>query len=272
MKIIRYVALFLLVSLTAIVLYHGLKNELETVVYEIHSDELSQQVTIVLVTDLHSCDYGQGQVRLIEAIDLVAPDLIVLGGDIVDDVLPRDHAISFFEAVAYKYPCYYVSGNHEFWSGDIEGIKSFITSYGIEVLEGETHIIEVDGQKVSLSGIDDPEVGKDGWIHQLESVEHQVDQDLFSILLTHRPEKVKAYQETQFDLILAGHAHGGQWRIPGILNGLIAPNQGLFPAYAGGLYVWDQQKMIVSRGLAKESTKVPRFFNPLELVVVVLDK
>ena len=95
------------------------------------------------------------------------------------------------------------------------------------------------------------------------------DGETFSILLTHRPERVEDYTGRGFDLVLAGHAHGGQWRLPGLINGLIAPNQGLFPRYAGGRYALDgDTTMIVSRGLARESTRIPRLFNRPELVVV----
>ena len=73
-----------------------------------------------------------------------------------------------------------------------------------------------------------------------------------------------------FDLVLCGHAHGGQWRIPGLLNGLYAPHQGVFPDYAGGRYDSEDMTMIVSRGLSRETTMVPRIFNRPELVVIDL--
>ena len=81
-------------------------------------------------------------------------------------------------------------------------------------------------------------------------------------------ENMKRYQKYDFDLVLSGHAHGGQWRIPGILNGLYVPNQGLFPKYAGGRYDYEGGTMIVSRGLARESTPIPRIFNRPEVVIV----
>ena len=90
----------------------------------------------------------------------------------------------------------------------------------------------------------------------------------YTILLSHRPELFEHYVSRGFDLVLCGHAHGGQWRIPRILNGLYAPNQGLFPQYAGGQYDSDATTMIVSRGLARESTRLPRIFNRPELVLV----
>ncbi len=92
----------------------------------------------------------------------------------------------------------------------------------------------------------------------------------YTILLSHRPEPFRFYACYGFDLALCGHAHGGQWRIPGLLNGLYAPHQGLFPKYAGGRYLKGGTTMIVSRGLARENTRVPRFYDPPELVIVDL--
>ena len=124
---------------------------------------------------------------------------------------------------------------------------------------------ELPTQPLSLDNL----MGEDVWREQLEAVTAAQDGAHVSVLLTHRPERVEDYTGRGFDLVLAGHAHGGQWRLPGLINGLIAPNQGLFPRYAGGRYALDgDTTMIVSRGLARESTRIPRLFNRPELVVV----
>ena len=92
------------------------------------------------------------------------------------------------------------------------------------------------------------------------------------LLLCHHPEYYEPYlYERDLPLILAGHAHGGQWRIPGLVNGVYAPNQGILPPYVGGRYDAGGTTMIVSRGLARESTFVPRMFNPPELVVITIN-
>jgi len=93
-----------------------------------------------------------------------------------------------------------------------------------------------------------------------------VGDDVYSILLSHRPERVEAYHSSGFDLVVAGHAHGGQVRIPGILNGLYAPNQGFYPKYADGRYALGETLMIVGRGLSRSG--LPRVFNPPELVII----
>ncbi|MBR4319366.1 MAG: metallophosphoesterase, partial [Oscillospiraceae bacterium] len=105
---------------------------------------------------------------------------------------------------------------------------------------------------------------------QLKLLNETAQNGNYTILLSHRPELFPLYENCQFDLVLSGHAHGGQWRIPYLLNGLYAPNQGLFPEYAGGKYQSGQVTMLVSRGLARESTKLPRFYNRPELVVIDL--
>ena len=76
------------------------------------------------------------------------------------------------------------------------------------------------------------------------------------------------YFEYDFDLVLSGHTHGGQGRIPFILNGFFAPEQGYFPKLAGGLYDFGENKLIISRGLSRENTIIPRIFNRPELVFV----
>ena len=93
---------------------------------------------------------------------------------------------------------------------------------------------------------------------------------LYKILIAHRPERIEDYKQYSFDLVLSGHAHGGQVRIPGIMNGLYAPHQGLFPKYAGGMYTHDNLTHIVSRGLSVNS-RLPRIFNPPELVIISIE-
>ena len=143
-------------------------------------------------------------------------------------------------------------------------MMAILDKYGVCRLENESKKISINGQTVNIIGVDDPESG----MFELSSARN-ADKEYYSILLSHRPEYLGDYSLTGVDLVLCGHAHGGQWRVPGIFeNGIIAPNQGLFPKYTSGAFTKRNTTMIVSRGLAKESTIVPRFYNRPEIVII----
>lgn len=239
---------------------------LRVVTYEIASDKVTAPVRLAVVSDLHSCAYGEGQRTLLDAVAAQEPDAVLMTGDIVDDEMPEENAWTAIAGLAEAYPCFYVTGNHEWWIADTERVLRRMEDLGVTVLQGESVAMEVHGQTVAICGIDDPDSGNSDV--QLAGVGEAVTEDTFTVLLAHRPERIALYLSYPFDLVVSGHAHGGQWRIPGILNGLYAPHQGLFPTYAGGRYGFDGAAFIVSRGLARESTKVPRIFNRPELVVV----
>ena len=272
-QIIRRVVIF---CLAAALILPGLYNKLKIVNYTIESDKIDTPVRIALVTDLHSCRYGEHEAELIEAIDSQDPDIILLGGDIFDDKLPNDNTVDFLEGIAGRYPVYYVTGNHEFWGGtdQYEVQMNILEEFDIPRLQGDVLTLDINGNSIGLAGVDD----YDGYLvdedlileNQFVDAYLNLDADSYNIILSHRPEYIDTYSAHNYDLALCGHAHGGQWRIPGILNGLYAPNQGLFPKYAGGLYEAGNTTMIVSRGLARESTRLPRLYNRPELVIIDL--
>ena len=260
-----------LAAAAGVALLAGLDARLAVRTYTIESARVSGPVRLAVLTDLHACAYGEGQRNLLDAVAAQSPDLVLLCGDIVDDDprMPEERALTTVEALAEVWPVYYVTGNHEFWTGRVEEIRELLRARGAVVLEGESAAVTAAGQILRIGGIDDPYVGEDVWREQLGAVTAAQDGAHVSVLLTHRPERVENYAGRGFDLVLAGHAHGGQWRLPGLINGLIAPNQGLFPRYAGGRYdLGEGTDMIVSRGLARESTRIPRLYNRPELVVV----
>ena len=277
-KIVKII-LWTLAGLLCLVL-PGLYNPLNLVRYEIKAKGLTHPICIVLVTDLHSCAYGPDQRELLDVIDREKPDLILLGGDIYDDDLPDGNTLTFLKGVSPKYPCYYVPGNHEYWRDDFSEKMAELDSLGIYRIAGQMVSVDVRGDRLNLCGLDDP-YAWEGKGAEKPPADHSFRDQLarlgalfkggaYTILLTHRPECFDLYASYDFDLVLAGHAHGGQWRIPGIVNGLFAPNQGWFPKYAGGRYEQNGTEMVVSRGLARESTKAPRIYNRPELVILDL--
>ena len=229
-------------------------------------------VRIALITDLHSCHYGREMTSLIRRVEKEDPDIVLLGGDIFDDKLPDDNAKYFVEAMAEKYPCFYVTGNHEYWSERVPEIKEYLKCIGVTVLAGDCSTVIINDVMLDICGVDDPtRMTNAGWRGQLDQAYSLTDDTHVRILLSHRPEHADIYEEYDFDLICAGHAHAGQIRIPFINRGLYAPNQGAMAEYVNGIYELPNGTLMeVSRGLARESTPAPRFFNRPEVVVLDL--
>ena len=244
--------------------------------YTLETAKLDQPVRLLLLTDLHSTVHGREQQALIDLVRAQAPDAVLLSGDIADDEVPHRGTELLLEAVAGKYPCFYVTGNHEFWAEGTEEILEMFRRYGVTVLAGTWSDLTVRGQTIRIFGVDDPEgfeaapgeAVPAGWLEQWETCRSGLEEGTFSVLLSHRPELTELYRGSGFDLVVSGHANGGQVRVPLLLNGLYAPNQGFFPQYAGGLYDLDGTALAVSRGLS--ISRLPRVFNPPEAVVIDL--
>jgi hypothetical protein len=238
--------------------------------YKIHSSKIKGRLRIALLSDLHSFNHGSlhnPQSKLIKAIDDNNPDLIVMTGDIADHIIPHLNTKILLRKLG-KYPVFYATGNHEYKSGEIREIKRFFRDLGADVLEGVNRKITIRGNKLNICGVDDAIIGAERFKAQLLNCANQADMKNFTMLLTHRPEKVNLYRQLKFDLILTGHTHGGTVIIPRFFNGIYAVNQGFLPKYAGGLYDVGRGNMVVSRGLSKSSRGLPRVFNRPELVIV----
>lgn len=266
--------------LLAVFFISGFDSRLKIRYYTVDSEKIQNPLRIALISDLHSCKYGESQRQLLESLERQNPDLVMLAGDIFDDVLPDNNTEDFLKGLDSKYTVFYVTGNHEFWSGETAFFRKMeiLEKYNVPMLSGETSEMEIKGEALSICGVDDPDAymlfsGKDNYktfTEQIYYVKELAKNNNYTILLSHRPEHFELYVQNGFDLVLSGHAHGGQWRIPLLLNGFFAPNQGFFPKYAGGKYEELGTTMVVSRGLARESTRIPRFFNPPELVIIDL--
>ena len=265
------VARLLAVALSALVTALSIWGEFPVVERQVFvSDKVKgEPVRLAMISDLHSCFYGDG---LLEKVAETNPDVLVFAGDIFDDRLPDDNARQFIAAVAQRYPCFYVSGNHEYWSERVGEMKAWLRKAGVTVLEGACRTLTVKGTPIDICGVDDPTYMLDEqWLWQLKRADRQSDPSHVRILLSHRPERVVAYEKFAFDLVLAGHAHGGQWLMPLVGRGSYSPDQHFFPKYVDGRYTLaNGSEMFVSRGLARESTPLPRLFNPPEIMVVEL--
>lgn len=235
------------------------------------------EFVIAQISDLHNKEFGDKQSKLVQAVMDAKPDIIVVTGDLIDSNKTNiDVAMEFIEQAALIAPIYYVSGNHEKWSGVYDKLTNILIQAGVTILDDQSALLERNGETISLIGLQDPAFTPSDYIDQshtyifeekLESLSNPVPPN-FNILLSHRPELMDVYSNKNIDLVFAGHAHGGQFRIP-FVGGLIAPDQGFFPQYTSGIYVEGETSMIVSRGLGNSIIPL-RILNQPELVVVTL--
>ena len=260
--------LFTILAVLALALI-GLDTRLAVRHYVVDAEQVTAPIHLAVLSDYHGCDYGPGGEQLVKAVTDLAPDLILMLGDMFSaDGDPADE-LAMFHALTGIADVYYVSGNHEYWEHDMPALLDAIGQTGVTVLHAASTELELHGSRITLCGVPDPTAGQRTHINVANAAAN-VDPEAFAILMAHRPESVDKYAAAGvFDLVLCGHAHGGQVRIPGLLNGLYAPDQGWFPPHAGGQFDLDSLTLIVSRGLSTyPEMGVPRFFNRPELLLV----
>lgn len=234
--------------------------------------------SIVQVSDLHNAEFGKNQSKLLQTIKNISPDMIAVTGDLIDSShTDVEKAMDFINGAVKIAPVYYVTGNHEAWTDKYENLKEQMTKSGVIILSDQGITIKRNGSLIWLLGLNDPDFtikhdmfGEDAAMidTKLKDMQKQSVNGEYTILLSHRPELFDVYVANNIDLVLSGHAHGGQIRLP-FVGGLVAPNQGFLPKYTAGVYEKKQTKMVVSRGLGNSIAPV-RINNRPELVVITL--
>lgn len=226
---------------------------------------------IAQISDLHNAEFGTDNQKLIDILISEAPDAIVITGDLIDARRTNTEiAESFARRCMEIADCYYVPGNHEARLGDTyDAFESALIADGVNVLRNGSVRIRKEMDAIHIIGVDDPAFAKaSDAITNLDAALEALSSDDFTILLAHRPELIDEYSKWGIDLVLSGHAHGGQIRLPGI-GGLYAPGQGFFPRYTSGNYMVGDTEMIVSRGIGNSAFPL-RVNDRPEVVIVTL--
>ena len=232
---------------------------------------------IAQVSDLHNAEFGKNNAELLKLLSESRPDIIVITGNLID----ANHtdvgiALGFAQESVRIAPTYYVTGNHEVASQQYDTLKAGLEEAGVIVLEDEAISLEQGGETISLIGLADPDFTVKGEMFgeapvmvsaKLKNLNDG--EGKYTIMLSHRSELFETYVNCGIDLVFAGHAHGGQFRLP-FIGGVIAPNQGLFPKYDAGLYTDGGTNMVVSRGIGNSIIPL-RFNNRPEIVLVELN-
>ena len=241
-------------------------NELETRIIRIESKKIKSRIRFALISDLHSSVYGKGQSELIDAVTAHNVDAVLYAGDIFDSRQSDEPAKELLYGLSV-YPCFFVTGNHEMKHTDGERNRNIARSFGVTVLQGTESKISAGSQEIVFCGVDDSYDSEEEYERQLELIKNPTS-DGYRVFLLHNPERYSVYDKIKTDLMVCGHVHGGQWRIPFVNRGLVSPKKNLFPKYSSGHYKVGDIDLVVSRGLSKTSTKIPRIFNRPEIVFV----
>ena len=284
METVANIVLIIIVCLAIIFLWCMIYDSNRFVVaeYELQSEKLKRDKKILFLSDLHNKEYGKDNSRLLEEIDRQKPDMILVGGDMMNACpgASFEKAVAFMKKISDVYPVYYALGNHEYRSriypetyGDMyQKYMDALKDTEIVFLDNESVFLEEDNLRITGITIDRKYYKRFAKrkmeADYIESVIGAAPKDVYQILLAHNPEFFLDYARYTKDLVLSGHVHGGVARLP-FIGGVIAPSLMPFPHYDGGRFDEYESHMILSRGLGMHTIPV-RLFNPGELVSISL--
>ena len=236
-------------------------NLLCTTRYTLDTEGLERQVKIVQISDLHGKSFGKNNIKLVEKVLEEKPDFIAVTGDIIHRYTEKNKrvALRLISSLCEIAPVLYIAGNHELRNKGYRFFRKDLMEAGAQILDDCPHSIcdlTVVGLKCSSL--------KNDKIYAVTPKEGGV-----KILLAHMPQFIEKYASAGYDLVLSGHAHGGQWIIPFTRQGIYSPGQGLFPKYTQGVHTCGKTRMVISRGLGNSEFPV-RLFNRPEIVTVNL--
>ena len=251
---------------------------LEVTPYTVTSSQLPAKFSgfrIAQISDLHNTQIGKDNEKLLAMLADSQPDLIAITGDLIDSRNTNIQSALDFAAQAIQIaPCYYVTGNHESRIAEYDILKTGLEDLGVIVLENEALTLASGDASIVLAGVQDPSFSSSEYLEDeapimTQALENfQFSQEDFVLLLSHKPELFPTYCDYPIDLVLTGHVHGGQFRIP-YFGGLFAPSQGFFPEYDAGLYEDNGTVMLISRGIGN-SVFPFRVNNPPEVLLITL--
>ncbi|XMB86455.1 metallophosphoesterase [Mycoplasmatota bacterium WC44] len=222
-------------------------------------DILESDIRIVQLSDLHTKSFGENNSLLIDKVKRLNPDVITITGDLIDgsniDFIYIANTVKQLNDIA---PVLFILGNNDMWSNEVEMI--------IEVVELSGGLF-LNNESINIKGVNffghNPYYNYSNVKNSMKKLSN-LNKEL--VLLTHQPEKIDNFSDYYFDLVLSGHTHGGQIRVP-LIGAIIAPDQGTFPKYDKGLYELENCTLIVSSGLGNSIIPI-RIFNAPEIILI----
>jgi uncharacterized protein len=224
------------------------------------------KLKLLQITDYHNFKYSS---RVLKLVRKVQPDIIVITGDLIDKVTEDYNNVYRFlkELVHINENVYYVPGNHELKSSNMDNLLEGIAKQNIKALINSNDTGIFQANPINICGIDYSSTERG----DLAKTVQGINTELFTVLLCHKPDIVKDYSNIPCDIILCGHTHGGQIRFP-LMGAAIAPDQGFLPKYNKGLYKIDKDTTLyIDSGVG--TTKMPvRFMNRSQISLIEIEK
>jgi len=221
--------------------------------------------TILQISDLHDKTFGPSNQRLIDTVKRLHPDMIVLTGDVIDrHTTDFSGVFSLVEQLTRLHKhVFYVSGNHEWDNRQTEVFFEGLSKRNVTILNNQHCSITINDCSLNLVGVADVSTAHE----DLEKAFRDVNRDSYTILLSHSPSIVEKYQHIPADLILSGHTHGGQIRMP-FVGALIAPDQGYFPKLDKGIFkIGREQYLYIDSGIGTSNVPI-RFLNKSQVSII----
>ena len=232
----------------------------------IESEKLNSEIRISQITDFHS-NKNINITKLVKSIRDYNPNIIVLTGDIIDsETADLSLAFALVDMLnTSKKPIYFVEGNHEGLNSKRDEFLDGLEEKGVFILDNKAIMLNIGGEKIRLMGI--------SFFAEREQFQNILDRatpNIYDILLSHSPNRPINYLDDRIDLVLSGHTHGGQIRLP-VIGGVIAPGQGLFPKYDKGLVQLEQGALLhIDSGLGNSILPI-RFLNPVQISEITIN-
>ena len=227
-------------------------------------------IKIIHITDLHIKKFGYLERILIDNINQLMPDLLFVTGDFIKNNNGIEPCAEFFKRIKPKYGIYGVLGNNDYKqffiiSIDTDKLKKSLSDVGVKLLFNESYTVNIDGVHINILGIEDSMYGKP----DISNIINKDTNGYTNILLSHSPSVIKYLNGYKPDLILTGHTHGGQVRLP-FIEYLWTPLPLNSPRkYSRGLFEVNKTKMYVNQGIGTNLFPM-RFLCPPEISIIKL--
>ncbi len=224
------------------------------------------RTTILQISDFHNWHPTSQHRKLLAQINHLNPDLIVITGDFVDRKTTNfANVLSLAQELVRINPhTYFVTGNHEMANRRTPQLLSGLASCGVRVLKNEHVVWSTDHLHININGIDYP--GKK--LANLDRATEDIDTERFTLLLSHVPAVIETPAITRADLVLCGHTHGGQVRLP-FIGAIVASGQGFLPVYDKGIYHIGHTILYIDSGLGTSLLPV-RFLNRCQISFITI--